>query len=1113
MKFFHTILALCLAFQAFGQLNVSGRVFNENNEALPFAAVYLSESKTSAVSDIDGNFDLEIPANIIQTHLDTLIVSYVGFERATVPIYFSVDTKSIPTIILKSNDHLLKKIEVFADQSYTPEEIVLEAIKNIKKNYSREQTYMRGFYREAVQEEGNWIVLNEAAFDLTYSAYPKRNIAKQASRHYWNKEYTRNNIFRQSDVFIHLMQYPYYVSKKDRIRFQQMRSSENHSRFGINASPVGGPMDLIAFDKVKYMTDFLDPDLMEQYVYKLPGISEINGQACYVIDFYPNPETRKQGVLSVLEKFRYAIYSGKIYIDKTDFSVHKIEGQFASGINLRSLKGSGAPVMKYLGFEINYERVKGRMILQNVKTEQRNIKNLGNNSLAYTCFRELHLTDPVKYNAGKHKEKFVEKVPRIISIANECPEYLPVYWKVFEQGPLYKELNDDLVKQLEAETDLKNQFSNINLKAKEVEAPVNRKVAGKLKTKFESIPDDYRWIWREEEALKTYLYAENRYYNQVMRKWNADQKQFYRAYGKIDLRDTVYSNSLQPKPSECTWKYDEKGNYKLYRNQQELINYTTLSKGKVSFNIEQIEFSNQGALAYTYSEKDQLFNALDINLEGQITSIKNVNDFLWLNDSVILYTSVDHTSRSSKLYAHNLKNKIEADSLLYVEKDPTYDIHLKKSTSGLFNWLVVQNMDFTEYYELSDSLTLVRRINRDDRLRCQIEHFGGEYVWLLLNNSLYRTKGAFITTDTKLMCKTEHPITAFRETKDFIALIEFNINTCNLIAFNKAENEASRIELSTNPVGIRFLYSEISNNIIQLVTEGYLEGNKTWEINLETGNKKLLNEKVLTAGKHYESELLWVKHEAVKVPVTTYYAKENLKEPKGLILKAYGAYGATQYPQFNQEDLVYLNEGVIVAYVHCRGGGELGDSWYQGGKKQKKGYTFHDFIVATEFLQKKFNISPENTIGYGTSAGGTIMGYVANNRPELYGALIFDKPYLDVLGTMINDSLPLTTLEYEEWGNPNDQRVHDYMKMWSPYQNIKSQSHPNMLFLGKYYDQQALIQQVASSVSKYREYNQGTNLILFQTDFNSGHRGAKNQASIWQEKAQIYAFIMNAMRN
>lgn len=268
---------------------------------------------------------------------------------------------------------------------------------------------------------------------------------------------------------------------------------------------------------------------------------------------------------------------------------------------------------------------------------------------------------------------------------------------------------------------------------------------------------------------------------------------------------------------------------------------------------------------------------------------------------------------------------------------------------------------------------------------------------------------------------------------------------------------------------------------------------------------------------NYASKRIWAQaNDGVKIPISLVYKKslfkQNGKNP--LLIYGYGAYGATIDPYFSSTRLSLLDRGFVFAIAHIRGSEYLGTQWYEDGKLLQKKNTFTDFIAATEHLIHQQYCSAKHVFAMGGSAGGLLMGVVANMRPELWsGGIVSQVPFVDVVTTMLNDTLPLTTGEYDEWGNPNIKKYYDYIRSYSPYDQIKTQDYPNMLITSGLHDSQVHYWEPTKYVAKLRQYNTSTNPILLQTNMNTGHDGAVNRYEQLKEIALEYAFILAINQN
>jgi len=225
-------------------------------------------------------------------------------------------------------------------------------------------------------------------------------------------------------------------------------------------------------------------------------------------------------------------------------------------------------------------------------------------------------------------------------------------------------------------------------------------------------------------------------------------------------------------------------------------------------------------------------------------------------------------------------------------------------------------------------------------------------------------------------------------------------------------------------------------------------------------------------------------------------------------LYAYGSYGSTVDPTFSSNRLSLLNRGFIFAIAHIRGGEYMGRQWYENGKLMEKKNTFNDFIDASQYLIDKGFTGPEHLHAMGGSAGGLLMGVILNEAPELYRSVVAAVPFVDVITTMLDESIPLTTSEYDEWGNPSDKAYYDYMLSYSPYDNVKKQNYPNLMVTAGYHDSQVQYWEPAKWVAKLREYKTDANVLFLVTNMDFGHSGASGRFDALKEVAKEYAFML-----
>ena len=287
------------------------------------------------------------------------------------------------------------------------------------------------------------------------------------------------------------------------------------------------------------------------------------------------------------------------------------------------------------------------------------------------------------------------------------------------------------------------------------------------------------------------------------------------------------------------------------------------------------------------------------------------------------------------------------------------------------------------------------------------------------------------------------------------------------------------------------------------------------DFNMHTKSKTILKEQEVLGGKfkkeNYTSERIWATAEdGTKIPMSVVYRKDIKKDGTNPLLQyAYGSYGSTVDPYFSTIRLSLLDRGFIYVITHIRGGEYLGRQWYEDGKLLNKKNTFSDFIACSSHLIKERYTSSKHLYAMGGSAGGLLMGVIINEAPELYNGVISAVPFVDVITTMLDDSIPLTTGEYDEWGNPNDKLYYEYMKSYSPYDNIEAKAYPNMLVTAGLNDSQVQYWEPAKWVAKLREMKTDVNQLYFKTNMEAGHGGASGRFESLKEDAEEFAFLLD----
>ena len=289
----------------------------------------------------------------------------------------------------------------------------------------------------------------------------------------------------------------------------------------------------------------------------------------------------------------------------------------------------------------------------------------------------------------------------------------------------------------------------------------------------------------------------------------------------------------------------------------------------------------------------------------------------------------------------------------------------------------------------------------------------------------------------------------------------------------------------------------------------------TYELNVETGERRQLKQQPVIGydSRKYSTERVWVEaRDGTRVPVSLVYRNGFEKNGTGALFQyAYGSYGLSMDPGFNSAAVSLLDRGVVYAIAHIRGGQEMGRDWYDQGKLLNKKNTFTDFIDVTDALVKQGYAAPDRVAASGGSAGGLLMGAIANMAPEKYRAIVSQVPFVDVVTTMLDPTIPLTTNEYDEWGNPEEKQFYDYMLTYSPYDNLKSQAYPAIFVGTGLWDSQVQYWEPAKYVARLRDLNTGTLPVVFRTNMEAGHGGKSGRFQRYRETAEYYAFVLDQL--
>ena len=678
---------------------------------------------------------------------------------------------------------------------------------------------------------------------------------------------------------------------------------------------------------------------------------------------------------------------------------------------------------------------------------------------------------------------------------------------------------------------------------KKILPPSAKKIPKELK-KFDSKRvDNYFWLKnRDDPKVIEYLEKENHYF----KKMTSDTE---------DFQETIY-NEIKKKIKEDDqsvpyflngyWyltKYQKNKNYPIYLRRksdlnskdQILFDCNLLAEGYEYFNLSNIKISpNNKFAAYSVDTLSRRLYTIRIkNLHtGEVLNDQIINTsggFAWANDNkTLFYTNRDSdTLRNDKILRHEIGTKSKDDKIVFHEKDNTFYTSVSKSKSNKFI-IISSHSTLTSEFQFLDAnkpLDNFRLFNQRKRgLEYSINHY--EKFFYIITN-IDNAKNYKLMKTPIGGTEYENWINVIDHRKD--VLIEGIDIFKNYLVISERANGLNRINVrkwdDSESYYLDFKSETFSSytttnvdfdtSILRYGFNSLTQPPSIIDFNMSSKKKTIRKQQQVLddnfKNKNYISERIWSQSEdGTKIPISLVYKKGLIKNNKNpLLLYGYGSYGNTIDPYFSVSRLSLLDRGFVFAIAHVRGSEYMGRKWYDEGKLLKKTNTFKDFITCTKHLISEGYTNTNQTYAYGGSAGGLLMGSVINMEPELYNGVIAAVPFVDVLTTMLDETIPLTTGEYDEWGNPNNEEFYNYILSYSPYDNVKKMKYPNLLVTTGLYDSQVQYWEPAKWVAKLRELKVGENLLLLKTNMDSGHGGASGRFDALKEVAREYVFLFS----
>lgn len=683
--------------------------------------------------------------------------------------------------------------------------------------------------------------------------------------------------------------------------------------------------------------------------------------------------------------------------------------------------------------------------------------------------------------------------------------------------------------------------------------PIAEKVKKELTLHGDTRIDNYFWMRltdeqknaeepdRQTEKVLDYLKAENAYTNAVMKHTEDFQQELYDEIVRRIKQDDESVPYLDNGYYYYT-RYQEGNEYPLYcrkkgsleAEEEIMLNVNDLAEGYGYFQATGLSVSpDNKLLAYgidTVSRRR--YTIYFKNLEtGELLEdlIRNTTGgSVWANDNETVFYTVKNmeTLRSERIKKHKLGNDHAADKEVYYEADEEFNVGAGKTKSKKFLLIYSRQTLSTEvrFLDASDPDGEFRIIQpREKDLEYSIKHYG-DYFFIRTNKD-----GA---KNFKLM-KTPVDNPGMENWVDVIphrddVLLQSIEIFKNWLVLNERINGLLNLRIipwDDSPehyidFGEETYMARISRNpgfdtkILRYGYSSLTTPYSTFDYNMETHDKTLMKEQEVLGDfdkNNYEAKRLWATaDDGTKVPISLVYRKPiDLDGTNPLLLSAYGSYGSSSDPYFGSDRLSLLDRGFVFAIAHIRGGSEMGRWWYEDGKLLRKKNTFTDFNDCAEYLIEAGYTSPDKLFAIGRSAGGLLMGAIVNSQPELYKGVIAVVPWVDVVTTMLDESIPLTTGEFDEWGDPNEKEYYDYMLSYSPYDNVTVQEYPNMLVTTGLWDSQVQYWEPAKWVAKLRDMKTDDNRLLLHINMEAGHGGASGRFERYKITALEYAFMLD----
>lgn len=670
--------------------------------------------------------------------------------------------------------------------------------------------------------------------------------------------------------------------------------------------------------------------------------------------------------------------------------------------------------------------------------------------------------------------------------------------------------------------------------------PVAEKIPHEMTIHGDTRIDNYYWLnERDNPKVIAYLQAENSYLDTMLSPIDKLREQLFQEM-KGRIKEADESVPYRYNGYLYYTRFEEGKEYPVYcrkkgdstASEEIMLNVNTLAKGYSYYQLQSINVSpDNKLLAYAVDTVSRRNYTIYIkNLEtGELLQDRipeTTGSSTWANDNkTLFYTRKNpQTLRSERIMKHMLGNDQHLDKEVYFEKDETFNTYVYKTKSQKYLVIGSSSTLSSEYRILhadnpDGSFTIFHPREKD--MLYSIDHYKNQfYVTTNLNAQNFRLMETPAHRTTKenwkevIPHRTDVLLENIDVFNDYLVVSERKNGLTQLRIRNLQSGQEHYLDFGEEAyVAYTSVNREMNTSVLRYGYTSLTTPNSTFDYHMATKEKVLKKQQEIVGGYNpgdYVTERLFAKAgDGTDIPISIVYPKGFKKDGKQpLLLYAYGSYGASMDPTFSSARISLLSRGFAFAIAHIRGGQEMGRQWYEDGKMFHKKNTFTDFIDCATYLIQEGYTGKSHLYAMGGSAGGLLMGAVANMRPDLWNGIVAAVPFVDVVTTMLDETLPLTTGEFDEWGNPKNEESYAYMKSYSPYDQVTKQAYPNMLVTTGLHDSQVQYFEPAKWVAKLRDMKTDNNLLLLHTDMETGHGGASGRFKALKDVAMEYGFLL-----